>query len=375
MPPPQTDPPPEYEQKPRSRRRRGSNFVAELLELAGEHQDGTVEDEEFTKAKKNLIDKYGMVNAAGAEVKLGTKSVGLGRYYCGRTLGEDAIPGSSDGRCGPDTGPQCQDCKSYQKEQAKLQERIEAARKKEAAMRYVAAEKAEKEAAASAGSDQKDGETVGDKWKRKLAAGARTADGAKQVYEEWAEEYDETLKQWNYEAPRRSAGMIAAAGIDTSSTIFDCGCGTGMTGTELAKLGYTNVRGMDLSQKSITIARSKGVYVDVTQGNVNEPLAYPDQHFHGVTCVGVMSYVENYRNLFDEWIRITKPGGIIVFTQRTDHCVLGYRGFLENLQALEEEGQWRLVTQVKDQPYLPDNTNYKMEKTIDYFKLEVTEMT
>ncbi len=30
-------------------------------------------------------------------------------YYCNRLLGRDKIPGS-DGRCGPDNGPQCEDC-------------------------------------------------------------------------------------------------------------------------------------------------------------------------------------------------------------------------------------------------------------------------
>ena len=42
----------------------------------------------------------------------GTTGAGLGRYYCGRQLGVEAIPGS-DGRCGPYDGPQCQGCQAY----------------------------------------------------------------------------------------------------------------------------------------------------------------------------------------------------------------------------------------------------------------------
>jgi hypothetical protein len=34
-----------------------------------------------------------------------------GTLYCGRRLGRDAIPGS-DGRCGPDNGPQCASCRA-----------------------------------------------------------------------------------------------------------------------------------------------------------------------------------------------------------------------------------------------------------------------
>lgn len=36
---------------------------------------------------------------------------GSGRFYCGRRLGKERIPGS-DGQCGPNSGPQCEDCKT-----------------------------------------------------------------------------------------------------------------------------------------------------------------------------------------------------------------------------------------------------------------------
>lgn len=37
----------------------------------------------------------------------------LDRWYCSRVLGEEAIPGS-DGRCGPNSGPQCASCTRFQ---------------------------------------------------------------------------------------------------------------------------------------------------------------------------------------------------------------------------------------------------------------------
>ena len=51
----------------------------------------------------------GITNKAGAEMKFGTGS-GSKTLYCGRYLGKHLIPGS-DGRCGPNNGPQCRDCK------------------------------------------------------------------------------------------------------------------------------------------------------------------------------------------------------------------------------------------------------------------------
>ena len=49
------------------------------------------------------------MNRAGVRMALGT-GLGKNNLYCGRRLGVAAIPGS-DGRCGPNNGPQCKDCK------------------------------------------------------------------------------------------------------------------------------------------------------------------------------------------------------------------------------------------------------------------------
>jgi len=38
---------------------------------------------------------------------------GRGKYYCGRKMGAAVIPGS-DGRCGPNGGPQCPSCRRFQ---------------------------------------------------------------------------------------------------------------------------------------------------------------------------------------------------------------------------------------------------------------------
>lgn len=46
-------------------------------------------------------------NKDGVLMSMGTS----GRYYCGRFLGKDQIPGS-DGRCGPTNGSQCKSCRA-----------------------------------------------------------------------------------------------------------------------------------------------------------------------------------------------------------------------------------------------------------------------
>ena len=50
-----------------------------------------------------------LVNDEGDVVAFGTSIGCQGTFYCGRRKGVSAIPGS-DGRCGPDDGPACQSC-------------------------------------------------------------------------------------------------------------------------------------------------------------------------------------------------------------------------------------------------------------------------
>ncbi|GIX27869.1 MAG: hypothetical protein KatS3mg123_1750 [Burkholderiales bacterium] len=49
--------------------------------------------------------------------------------------------------------------------------------------------------------------------------------------------------------------------------------------------------------------------------NLNEDqLPYPDQTFDLVTCTEVMEHLENYRRIIREIFRVTKPGGVAIFS-------------------------------------------------------------
>ena len=54
-------------------------------------------------------------NGDGCPMTKGSEEANL---YCGRTLGADVIPGS-DGRCGPNSGPQCPSCLRAQRFRSK----------------------------------------------------------------------------------------------------------------------------------------------------------------------------------------------------------------------------------------------------------------
>ena len=63
----------------------------------------------FTTSPELTVTRGDLVNRAGVRCSIGTD---VKVFYCNRVLGRDAIPGS-DGRCGPNDGPQCRDCQGY----------------------------------------------------------------------------------------------------------------------------------------------------------------------------------------------------------------------------------------------------------------------
>ena len=66
----------------------------------------------YIKAKNSLERTVPRYNRAKVLMALGNGSCS-NNYYCGRQMGVDKIPESSDGVCGPYSGAQCPDCKGF----------------------------------------------------------------------------------------------------------------------------------------------------------------------------------------------------------------------------------------------------------------------
>jgi len=143
-------------------------------------------------------------------------------------------------------------------------------------------------------------------------------------YDTWAlANYDDDVAGWGYEAPGRVAAMAAdhfarsaeAAGI---VAVLDAGCGTGGVGTALHGAGFRNIVGGDFTPASIAAAQARAVYRSVVHLDLNERFNFDDAEFAATVCVGVFSYLQDTAAAIGEMLRVTQPGGIVIFTQRTD---------------------------------------------------------
>ena len=88
-------------------------------------------------------------------------------------------------------------------------------------------------------------------------------------------------------------------------------------------------------------AQKKNAYQALHEGTLGNPLDLPSNFFGGVISVGTFTFGHASSEAFDELIRITKPGGYIVFTIRPDHYANS--DFKQKQAKLEADGSWALV--------------------------------
>ncbi len=183
-------------------------------------------------------------------------------------------------------------------------------------------------------------------------------------YDEMAAAYDETLlREWGYRAPAIAADLLAGY-VGSQSTILDVGCGTGLTGRELQRVGFETIHGADISMRSLKNAASKGAYRSLVRANLLEPLPFLDSTFDAAICVGVLSYITG-DTLFRELCRVVREGGILLLSHRTD--LITERSFGELLAQFDAEGLWSSVFQSTHLPYLPGHPDFGTKIKVQFF--------
>ena len=170
---------------------------------------------------------------------------------------------------------------------------------------------------------------------------AKTSQEAAELYDSWAEDYERRVSSWGYTTPAVAAWFLGRYVGPKDGTVLDAGAGTGLMGLVLAPLGYDDLVGIDASRDMLEYAREKGAYKDLRQMELGGRLDFPDDAFAAVVATGVFAAGHAPPESFEELIRVTKPGGYVIFSVRTDVYLEG--GFKEKQEALEREQRWHMV--------------------------------
>jgi MFS family permease len=180
--------------------------------------------------------------------------------------------------------------------------------------------------------------------------GARDLDALRTEYDRIARAYDVGVgEDMGYTSPRAVAAFARRL-LEPDARILDAGAGTGLLGVALAGAGFRRLDGLDISAGMLREAALKGVYGDLRQGTLGGPLEYETGSYDGVVSSGVLTAGHAPATSLDELVRITRRGGHVIFTLRSDQAL---PGFDEKIAELERTRRWELVERGDEFQALP----------------------
>ena len=190
---------------------------------------------------------------------------------------------------------------------------------------------------------------------KSLVSGVGNLSKTSKYYDDWAENYDETLKLWNYQAPKKSIKFLKETLNIKPKNILDLACGTGLFGIELKKIyPKSNIYGSDISKKSLKISSGKKIYIKLKNKNFEE-LHYFNTKFDLISLIGSMTYCKNFKKLFTNINKNIKKKGFVLFTHRVD--LWKQQDFFNILKTYQKT--FKITKISRPLNYLPLNKDFK----------------
>lgn len=154
---------------------------------------------------------------------------------------------------------------------------------------------------------------------------------ARHLYRDWARDYDEELRANGYATPARAAEALAGFVEDRTAPVLDIACGTGLSGEALKAAGFTTVDGLDFTPEMLEVARAKGVYRKLIEGDAADPPVEPGAYANAV-AVGALSPGHAPPETLDAALALLPSGGHLAVSLN-DHALKegGYEGRLCDL--------------------------------------------
>ncbi|NES85050.1 MAG: class I SAM-dependent methyltransferase [Moorea sp. SIO2B7] len=190
-----------------------------------------------------------------------------------------------------------------------------------------------------------------DKWSK---GGSSESSEVEKEYDTLAQAYEEKVLNWNYNCHQVAAQLMTKF-VATNGQILDLGCGTGLAGQALQEKGFQTIIGVDISGKSLEIARDKNIYTALHKVDIQQEMPFQENEFDGIICTAVLTNMGT-PNVLYEFCRVVKPGGYVLFTNRED--IHYQRKFDVTLQKMESEDIFKQAYLSSPQPYLPNNHDY-----------------
>lgn len=155
-----------------------------------------------------------------------------------------------------------------------------------------------------------------------LADGIRGTQNAKNqaamaasIFDGMSQTYDQTLKKLDNRGPRIVGQVLDLLNLPKTGTlhVLDAGCGTGLCAPLLQPLANV-LHGCDLSIGMLNEAKKKGCYTLLTRSDLSSIGTLPQGPFDLIVTSDVLVYFGDLAEVFQNFAKITRPGGWLIVT-------------------------------------------------------------
>lgn len=179
-------------------------------------------------------------------------------------------------------------------------------------------------------------------------------------YRGWASSYEVDVGRDEYCGPMVVAELAGAvqtaylANERTAVAILDAGCGTGLVGVQLKRLGFELLDGFDLSEEMAEQARKTRVYRHVRDNvDLNGPLSdYSSGTYDITVCCGVFTVGHVRPDALRELARVTRPNGFIIASTRKSYA--DTTSFEDAVRSLQDAGVLVTTQCLNDGKYIAE---------------------
>jgi len=148
----------------------------------------------------------------------------------------------------------------------------------------------------------------------------RAADAyVKQVFDNFAERFEERLESLEYKAPELVARAVAEIFPEPAGNlhILDAGCGTGLCG-RLLRPYARRLEGVDLSAGMLARAKSTGCYDVLNEAELTEFIGCRQDAYDVIVSADTLCYFGDLREVMAAAAAALRPGGFFIFTVERD---------------------------------------------------------
>ena len=143
----------------------------------------------------------------------------------------------------------------------------------------------------------------------------KTPGDSKRLYRKWAKTYDKDFAlNSNYVSPKKISTFFNKYTKITDTPILDVGAGTGLLGEFLNRKNNKEIIGIDISLEMLKQAKLKGCYSSLMAADVTKKIRLKKDSIGAIVSAGTFTHGHVGPDVFDELLRIIKPGGLFVLS-------------------------------------------------------------